>query len=66
MGASLLLVGATVILNGPSVSIVLVDGTVNVDAESVFVAKTLAMMEPAINQIDLDPYGITSTTSSVT
>lgn len=65
MAASLLLVGATEILNGASVSS-LPDGTVNVDSESVFVAKTLAMIEPAINQIDLFPYEITWTVSLVT
>ena len=64
IGASLLLVGATVILNGESVSS-LPDGTVKVDAESVFTPKTDAIIEPAINQIDLDPYEITSTTALV-
>ena len=62
--ASLLLVGATVILKGASVSILPV-GTVNVDCEIVFVAKTLAMMEPAINQMDLLPYEITWTVALV-
>ena len=59
-----MLVGATVILNGASVSS-FPDGTVKVDAESVFAVKTLAIIEPAINQIDLDPYVITSTTALV-
>jgi len=64
IGASLLLVGATVILKGESVTI-LPEGTVNVDAEIVFTAKTFATMEPAINQIDLLPYEITSTVALV-
>lgn len=59
-----MLVGATVILNGASVSS-FPDGTVKVDADIVFTAKTDAIIEPAINQIDLFPYEITSTTALV-
>ena len=64
IGASLLLDGANVILNGASVTS-LPGGTINDELESVFTAKTFATIEPAINQMDLLPYGITSTVALV-